>query len=154
MSATGLSKSGSKNWFERSRVGGFPIAAALTVVLALSQAGCEPKYQGTELTSDDVDATQFHFSAADATFRSPVIITVPGRDLTAQDSPKRVRLERHWVYLHAPMWSILVSMGSGMCHIKLGGKISLCDSIEIRAPDATSTQEYVFYLGNWPGFEK
>src|SRR6266702_408530 len=133
----------------------FSIRFALTLILTLSQAACgKPKYPAFEVTSDDNPSVTFHFSAADATSSSPVIITVPGRELTIDDGTHRISLQRHWVALHVPKESSLVGMGSARCGIKRDGEFPGCDVMFVELPGTKKEVEYYFYDGNWPSFKK
>jgi hypothetical protein len=124
--------------------------AGFTLILALSQTACDnPKYEAVDITSDDNPSLKFHFSAADATRSAPVVMTVPGRELTVDDGKYRVRLQRHWVAIHVPRESSLLGMGSAMCGLKREGEFPHCDVMIIELPGTKKPVEYYFYLGNW-----
>ena len=129
---------------------------AVAAVAALSPlTGCgHPKYDAFEVTDHENPALTFRFSAADATSASPVIISVPGRELTPGDGSHRLSLQKYWVATHAPKGASFVAFGSAMCNVKRQGEFPGCDVMIVKAPGRDEQLEYYFYDGNWPEFKK
>ena len=124
---------------------------ASALILTLVQTGCgEPRYPAVEVTLDEYPGVTFQMSAADATSASPVVTTVKGRELTAEDGAHRIRLQRRWVAMHAPEGSSLAAMGSAICGVERKGEFPGCDIVFVQAPGMKEETEYFFYDGNWP----
>jgi len=124
---------------------------AFALIYALEQTGCgEPRYPAVEVALDEYPGVTFHMSASDATSASPVITTVKGRELSAEDGAHRIKLQRRWVAMHAPEGSTLAAMGSAMCGVERKGEFPGCDIMFVQAPGANEETEYFFYDGNWP----
>jgi hypothetical protein len=124
------------------------------VVLALllvSVAGAaEPKYPGFDVSDHDDPKVAFSFSAGDATSTSPIVITVPGRKLTNEDRKHRVDLQKHWISLHKPEGTVLVSRTLNRCGLKRDGEYPFCDVYTFEDANTKKRHEFYIYVGNWP----
>ena len=125
-------------------------ALLISVVIAGSSLGAEPKFKGFDVTSHDEPKVTFNFSASDATRDSPVVITIPGRKLTNADRKHRVSLQKHWLSLHVPESYDLVSRVLVECGLKNKGEYPFCDLYEFEDPSTKKRYEYWIYVGNWP----
>ena len=108
------------------------------------------RYTGFDVTSHEDQKVTFHFSDADATSASPVVITIPGRKLTNGDRTYRVSLQKHWLSLNVPKGSRFVFRKLGRCELKREGEFPYCDIYEFEGPDTKKHTEYYIYVGNWP----
>lgn len=108
------------------------------------------RYAGFDVTSREDPAVTFHFSDADATSASPVVITIPGRKLTNDDRTYRVSLQKHWLSLNVPKGFRFVARVLGKCELKREGEFPFCDIYSFEDPDTKKQTDYYIYVGNWP----
>jgi hypothetical protein len=130
-----------------------PLTAQLALVLGISLAvsSCgEPKYPAFEVTSRENPADKFHFSAADATSSSPVVMTAVGRELTLADRKHRVNLQKRWAAEYIPENLSFLSYGTAECGLKRKDEMSVCFVMDFEDPVAKEQVTYYFYGGNWP----
>ena len=126
---------------------GSTLACVLAVESVLAQS---PKFSGFDVTSQEEPSVTFHFSSADATSASPVIISAPGRKLTNADRAHRTYLQRHWLSLNVPKNLKLVSRTLDECDLKRDKEIPACDHYVFEDPTTGQMSDYYIYVGNWP----
>ena len=124
--------------------------ATLGLLLSSVAAAAEPKYAGFDVTDHDDPKVAFNFSAGDATSTSPIVITVPGRKLTDDDRKHRVDLQKHWISLHKPEGSVLVSRTLNECGLERKGEYPFCDVYTFEDSKTKKRYEFYIYVGNWP----
>ncbi len=122
----------------------------LAAILGLSAVAAEPMYAGFEVNNQTDPKVSFSFSAGDATSKSPIVISSPGRKLTNDDRQHRVNLQKHWLSLHVPKGARLISRSLNECSLKRKGEYSFCDLYVFEYPATKKQLEYYIYVGNWP----
>jgi hypothetical protein len=126
------------------------LAAGATFVGAFVVACGQPPFAAYDVSNHDDPSIKFHFSAANATPASPVVISAPGRKLTSRDDRLRLDLEKAWLAANRPRSLRFVAIGSALCNFKMAGEHPFCEVYEFEDPTTHESVEYYFYVGNWP----
>ena len=125
--------------------------AICLLIPMLALATGKPKFSGFEVTSHEDPQLKFQFSAADASEKSPIVITAPGRELTKQDGGDRVDLQKYWLSVNVPKTYKLQDRSLVTCpKIRDRDYFGACDEYVFLDPKAGKTISYFIYVGNWP----
>lgn len=128
------------------RVNATIFSAAL--VSAVAVAGTH-KYSGFNVSPPDQPTLVFQFSSAEATVKDPVVISVAGRQLRAEDGQYRTHLQGLWVQRNVPSSYKFQVRDMVMCPKLYPNNFGACDHYGFT--DAAGHQhDFYIYIGNWP----
>jgi hypothetical protein len=126
-------------------------AAVVFIVSMVVSCGGPPRFAAYDVTDHNYPNIKFHFSAADATSMSPVVVTpVPERRLTSGDDSRRLDLQKTWLAANRNKNLEYVAIGSAICDFKIADDRAFCEVYDFEDPKTHNRVTYFFYVGNWP----
>ena len=110
-----------------------------------------PRYAKWTVEAGKDPKIQFAFSASNATAEDPVVISIPGRELTNAERVHRVDLQKQWLAKHVPAKFEIVSRQQVQIPFKRKeDKFAAADVYVFKDPATNEEKSYYIYLGNWP----
>jgi hypothetical protein len=129
-----------------------PRCALLSVLAIATIGGCTTarRFPGFEAHQHDGSGPTFQFADADATSRSPVVISTPGRALTNDDRVYRVDLQKVWLSKYVPEGATFRFRELVKCDFHRKGEFPMCDRYQFEDRTSGRSLVYFIYVGSWP----
>lgn len=126
----------------------------LLLVLACFQATAQHRPQQFDAIKvrppDAPENIEFALSAAAATSKAPVVISVPGRKLDDSDRKFRTWLQKYWLSANVPEHMSFVGRALVECEYIRKGEYAFCDEYVFNNPASGQDESFFIYVGNWP----